>query len=155
MCILDQLHPTRIPYYGLHGEPLKWPGTRAKSLNWPATCIAQVDEIKRIFEIQPKFFVIIVIGIPDHLELGLMYVYYKNYHLHVMVILRLLKTKISKHLKGRSVPPVGDVFADAKDFVVFLFLDTFSIHSVPAVGDVFADAKDFVVSRKRRDDQIP
>ena len=44
------------------------------------------------------------------------------------------------------MPPVGHVFADAKDFVVFLFLDTFQGRSVPPVGHVFADAKDFVVS---------
>ena len=34
---------------------------------------------------------------------------------------------ISKHLKGRSVPRVSDVFADAKGFVIFLFLDSFRI----------------------------
>ena len=36
-----------------------------------------------------------------------------------------LKTFKSKHLKGRSVPRVSDVFADSKDFVVSLFPDTF------------------------------
>ena len=32
------------------------------------------------------------------------------------------------------MPPVGHVFADAKDFVVFLFLDAFQGRSVPSVG---------------------
>ena len=37
---------------------------------------------------------------------------------------------ISKHLKGRSAPRVSDVFADSKDFVVFLFPDTFRIQGI-------------------------
>ena len=37
----------------------------------------------------------------------------------------------SKHLKGRSVPPVRNGFASLKDFVVFLFLDTFRIQWPP------------------------
>ena len=36
----------------------------------------------------------------------------------------------SKHLKGRSAPRVSDVFADSKDFVVFLFPDTFRIQGI-------------------------
>ena len=36
----------------------------------------------------------------------------------------------SKHLKGRSAPRVSDVFADSKDFVVFLFPDTFCIQGI-------------------------
>ena len=36
----------------------------------------------------------------------------------------------SKHLKGRSVPRVSDVFADSKDFVVSLFPDTFRIQEI-------------------------
>ena len=36
----------------------------------------------------------------------------------------------SKCLKGRSVPRVSHVFADAKDFVVFLFPDTFRIQGI-------------------------
>ena len=36
----------------------------------------------------------------------------------------------SKHLKGRSVPRVSHVFADAKNFVVFLFPDTFRIQGI-------------------------
>ena len=43
------------------------------------------------------------------------------------------------------MPRVSNVFADAKDFVVFLFLDTFQGRWVPRVSNVFADAKDFVV----------
>ena len=36
----------------------------------------------------------------------------------------------SKHQKGRSVPRVSHVFAHVKDFVVFLFLDTFFLQKV-------------------------
>ena len=59
-----------------------------------ATCIAQVDGTERIFQMQPKFVVIIVLGILEYLELGLMYVYYKDDLLHAVVILRLLTTKL-------------------------------------------------------------
>ena len=44
---------------------------------------------------------------------------------------------LSKHLKGCSVPPVRNGFAITKDFVVFLFLDTFRIPSVPPVHNGF------------------
>ena len=37
---------------------------------------------------------------------------------------------LSKHLKGRSAPRVSDVFAHAKDFVVFLFPGTFRIQGI-------------------------
>ena len=69
---------------------------------------------------------------------------------------------ISKHLKGRSVPRVSDVFADSKDFVVSLFPDTFrnqEILSFPCfwtlsvfkgfcrfpVSRLFPYSKDFVI----------
>ena len=42
----------------------------------------------------------------------------------------MLETLASKHLKGRSVPRVSDVFADSKDFVVSLFPDTFRIQEI-------------------------
>ena len=37
---------------------------------------------------------------------------------------------ISKHLKGRSVPRVSHVFGLTKDFVIFMFLDTFRIQGI-------------------------
>ena len=58
--------------------------------------------------------------------------------------------KISKHLKGRSVNPVRNGFASLKDFVVFLFLDTFRFQwppyrikgrSVPPVRNSFASQR--------------
>ena len=44
------------------------------------------------------------------------------------------------------MPRVSNVFADAKDFVVSLFLHTVQGRSVPRVSNVFADVKDSVVS---------
>ena len=44
----------------------------------------------------------------------------------------------SKHLKGRSAPRVSDVFAHAKDFVVFLFPGTFRIQRM-LVFSLFPD----------------
>ena len=38
--------------------------------------------------------------------------------------------QISKHLKGCSVPRVRHFFADAKDFVIFLFPDSFRIQRI-------------------------
>ena len=44
----------------------------------------------------------------------------------------------SKHLKGRSVPRVSQVFLTTRDFVVFLFLDTFRIQfGVPCESGFF------------------
>ena len=51
----------------------------------------------------------------------------------------------SKHLKGRSVPPCAGRFCPTKDFVVFLFPDTFQVVRWPPVRDGFAPTKDFVI----------
>ena len=48
----------------------------------------------------------------------------------------------SKHLKGRSVPPLGNGFGPTKDFVLFLFLDTFRI---PKAGQSLVWSKSFNV----------
>ena len=42
--------------------------------------------------------------------------------------------KSSKHLKGRSVPRVSQVFLTTRDFVVFLFLDTFPFQKCLETG---------------------
>ena len=63
----------------------------------------------------------------------------------------------SKHLKGRSVPPCTSRFCLTKDFVVFLFLDTFRTQcpppcriqgrSVPPCTSRFWLTKDFHIQR--------
>ena len=57
------------------------------------------------------------------------------------------KHHISKHLKGRSVPRVSDVFADAKGFVIFLFLDSFRIQRILSFScfQTLPYLKDFVI----------
>ena len=61
---------------------------------------------------------------------------------------------LSKHLKGRSVPRVSHVFAHAwaKDFVIFLFLDTFRIQGILSFScfQTLSVFKDFVVSAVSR-----
>ena len=58
----------------------------------------------------------------------------------------------SKHLKGRSVPRVRHFFADAKDFVIFLFPDSFRIQRILSIScfqilSVFKGFCRFPVSR--------
>ena len=56
---------------------------------------------------------------------------------------------ISKHLKGRSVPRVSHVFGSTKDFVIFMFLDTFRIQGIllfSLLQDTFRMAQQRILS---------
>ena len=65
---------------------------------------------------------------------------------------------LSKHLKGHSLPPVRNGFGLTKDFVVFLFLDSFHIQWPPCRGfpsEVIWGPLIKKVSRKRKHDKNP